>query len=100
MPLQYSGIVDEHLAVRRAVGLFDVSHMGKIFIEGPMAHAFLDRLSANDVPTSSGKARYTHLLREDGTILDDVIVTCLAPDRRSEERRVGKECRSRGAPCH
>ena len=46
-----------------------------------MAHAFLDRLSANDVPTSSGKARYTHLLREDGTILDDVIVTCLAPDR-------------------
>src|SRR5207247_952774 len=81
MPLQYSGIVDEHLAVRRAVGLFDVSHMGKIFIEGPMAHAFLDRLSANDVPTSSGKARYTHLLREDGTILDDVLVTCLAPDR-------------------
>ena len=81
MPLQYSGIVDEHLAVRRAVGLFDVSHMGKIFVEGLMAHAFLDRLSANDMPTSSGKARYTHLLREDGTILDDVIVTCLAPDR-------------------
>ncbi len=81
MPLQYSGIVDEHLAVRRAVGLFDVSHMGKIFIEGPTAHAFLDRLSANDVPTSAGKARYTHLLREDGTILDDVIVTCLAADR-------------------
>ncbi len=81
MPLQYSGIVDEHLTVRRAVGLFDVSHMGKIFIEGPTAHAFLDRLSANDVPGASGKARYTHLLREDGTILDDVIVTCLAPDR-------------------
>lgn len=81
MPLQYSGIVDEHLAVRRAVGLFDVSHMGKIFIEGPAAHAFLDRLSANDVPTLPGKARYTHLLREDGTILDDVIVTCLAADR-------------------
>lgn len=81
MPLQYSGIVDEHLTVRRAVGLFDVSHMGKIFIEGPAAHAFLDRLSANDVSTSAGKARYTHLLREDGTILDDVIVTCLAPDR-------------------
>src|SRR5437016_6419444 len=78
MPLQYSGIVDEHLAVRRAVGLFDVSHMGKIFIDGPTAHAFLDRLSANDVPTLSGKARYSHLLREDGTILDDVIV-------RSEE---------------
>src|SRR5947209_19192341 len=81
MPLQYSGIVDEHLAVRRAVGLFDVSHMGKIFVEGPLAHAFLDRLSANDVPTSSGKARYTHLLRQDGTIHDDVFVTCLGPDR-------------------
>ncbi len=81
MPLQYSGIVDEHLTVRRAVGLFDVSHMGKIFVEGPTAHAFLDRLSANDVPTLPGKARYTHLLREDGTILDDVIVTCLAADR-------------------
>src|SRR2546426_330716 len=81
MPLQYSGIVDEHLTVRQAVGLFDVSHMGKIFVEGSTAHAFLDRLSANDVPTSSGKARYTHLLREDGTILDDVIVTCLASDR-------------------
>src|SRR5437879_11017235 len=81
MPLQYSGIVEEHLAVRRAVGLFDVSHMGKIFVEGPTAHAFLDRLSANDVPALAGKARYTHLLREDGTILDDVIVTCLAADR-------------------
>src|SRR2546427_764900 len=81
MPLQYSGIVDEHLAVRRAVSLFDVSHMGKIFVEGPTAHTFLDRLSANDVPTLAGKARYTHLLREDGTILDDVIVTCLAADR-------------------
>src|SRR5947208_11809975 len=81
MPLQYSGIVDEHLTVRQAVGLFDVSHMGKIFVEGPTAHAFLDHLSANDVPTSSGRARYTHLLREDGTILDDVIVTCLAANR-------------------
>src|SRR5437879_7328274 len=81
MPLQYAGIVEEHLAVRRAVGLFDVSHMGKIFIEGPTAHAFLDRLSANDLPAISGRARYTQLLRDDGTILDDVIVTCLAPDR-------------------
>src|SRR3989454_9996617 len=81
MPLQASRLVDEHLAVRCAVGLFDVSHMGKIFVDGTKAHAFLDRLSANDVPTLSGKARYTHLLREDGTILDDVIVTCLAADR-------------------
>ncbi len=81
MPLQYSGIVEEHLAVRRAVGLFDVSHMGKIFLEGPTAYASLDRLSANEIPASPGRARYTQLLRDDGTILDDVIVTCLAADR-------------------
>ncbi len=81
MPLQYSGIVEEHRTVRRALGLFDVSHMGKIFVEGSTAHAFLDRLSANDLPATPGRARYTHLLRDDGTILDDVIVTRLAPDR-------------------
>src|SRR3989442_14172130 len=60
MPLQYSGIVDGHLTVRQAVGLFDVSHMGKILVEGPTAATFLYHLSANDVPTSPGKARYTH----------------------------------------
>lgn len=81
MPLQYSGIVDEHLTVRSAVGLFDVSHMGKMFIDGDNAHGFLDYLSANAVPTTPGRARYTHLLHEDGTILDDVIVTCLSPTR-------------------
>src|SRR5207237_5084864 len=81
MPLQYAGIVEEHLAVRKALGLFDVSHMGKIFIEGRESHAFVDFLSANDIPSTPGRARYTHLLRDDSTILDDVIVTCLAPDR-------------------
>src|SRR3989442_3344285 len=69
MPLQYSGIVDEHLAVRRAVGLFDVSHMGKIFVEGPTAPTVLDRLSANDVPTVAGQTREKHLPRADGTNL-------------------------------
>ena len=81
MPLQYTGIVEEHLTVRKAVGFFDVSHMGKLFIEGAGGHAALDYLSANDIPSTPGRARYTHLLRDDGTILDDVIVTCLAPDR-------------------
>ena len=81
MPLQYTGIVDEHLAVRKAAGLFDVSHMGKILVEGAGAHAFLDGLSANDVPTKSGRARYTHMLREDGTTIDDVIITTLGDDR-------------------
>lgn len=81
MPLQYTGIIEEHLKVRRSVGLFDVSHMGKIFVEGPSAHGFLDGLSANAIPSASGRAKYTHLLRDDGTIIDDVIVTCLAPNR-------------------
>ena len=81
MPLQYTGIVEEHLTVRKTVGLFDVSHMGKIFVEGPSSHDFLDHLSANEIPSTPGRARYTHLLRDDGTIIDDVIVTCLAPDR-------------------
>lgn len=78
MPLQYSGIVDEHLTVRRDVGVFDVSHMGKLLVVGSSAHAFLDRLSVNDVPTASGRARYTHLLREDATIIDDIIITALS----------------------
>src|SRR2546426_2286340 len=81
MPLQYTGIVEEHLTVRKSVGLFDVSHMGKIFLEGSASHDFLDRLSANEISWTPGRARYTHLLRDDGTIIDDVIVTCLAPDR-------------------
>ena len=81
MPLQYTGIVEEHVTVRNAVGLFDVSHMGKIFIEGPASHDFLNHLSANEISSTPGRARYTQLLRDDGTIIDDVIVTCLAPDR-------------------
>src|SRR3972149_5233793 len=81
LPLQYAGIVGEHLAVRSVAGIFDVSHMGKLFVEGPGARPFLDGLSANDVPTLPGRAAYTHLLREDGTILHDVIVTCLSTDR-------------------
>jgi len=81
MPLQYSGIVEEHLTVRKSVGLFDVSHMGKVFVEGSASHDFLDHLSANEISSVPGRARYTHLLRDNGTIIDDVIVTCLAPDR-------------------
>jgi len=81
MPLQYTGIVEEHLAVRRAAGLFDVSHMGKLLLEGPGTSAAVDRFSTNDIPASPGRCRYTHLLDEGGRILDDVIFTCLGPDR-------------------
>ena len=81
MPLQYSGIVDEHLTVRRTVGLFDVSHMGKLLVQGASAHRFLDGLSVNDIAAVPGRARYTHLLRDDGTTIDDLIITALSPDR-------------------
>lgn len=81
MPLLYTGIVEEHAAVRTAAGLFDVSHMGKLLLEGPGTHAAVNRLSTNDVPNVPGRARYTHLLDDRGRILDDVIFTCLAPDR-------------------
>src|SRR6267143_2955938 len=74
-------IVELHLAVRRAAGLFDVSHMGKLLIEGPGASAAVNALSTNDIPATPGRARYTHLLDDAGRILDDVIFTCLAPDR-------------------
>lgn len=80
MPLYYTSIREEHRAVRTAVGLFDVSHMGKLLVSGAGAARGLDTLSANGVPAEPGRARYTHLLRPDGTILDDVIFTCLAPD--------------------
>ncbi len=81
MPLQYTGIVAEHLAVRRDAGLFDVSHMGKVLVSGPSAGEFLNRLSANDLPKKAWRARYTHLLDDEGRIIDDVIISCLAPDR-------------------
>ena len=81
MPLLYAGIVEEHLAVRRTAGLFDVSHMGKLLIEGPGASAAVNTLSTNDIPATPGRARYTHLLDDAGRILDDVIFTCLAPER-------------------
>jgi len=81
MPLQYRGIVAEHLAVRQGAGLFDVSHMGKILVSGPSAWSFLSRLSTNDVADRPPRARYTHLLDEDAHIIDDVIITCLGPDR-------------------
>lgn len=81
MPLQFEGIVAEHLGVRRDAGLFDVSHMGKILVSGPTAWLLLSRLSTNDIPTVPPRARYTHLLDDDGRIIDDVIVACLGRDR-------------------
>jgi aminomethyltransferase len=82
MPVQYEGIRAEHLAVRRAVGVFDVSHMGEVETVGPGAEAFLQRLLSNDVSRIPERgAQYAVLCREDGGVLDDLFTYRLAPDR-------------------
>jgi aminomethyltransferase len=80
MPVEYSGIAAEHLAVRRRAGLFDVSHMGEIEIAGKNAAAAVDRLVCSDVSgLSIGQARYTGLLTPEGTFVDDLLVYRMAP---------------------
>jgi aminomethyltransferase len=82
MPVQYDGVRPEHLAVRSACGVFDVSHMGEIETSGPQAEALLQRLLSNDVSRLDvGGAQYSVLCREDGGILDDLFTYRLAEDR-------------------
>ncbi len=82
MPQQYSSIRDEHFAVRQAAGLFDVSHMGRLWIAGPGAEAYLQRLLTNDVASvAPGHAIYTQMCRDDGGTIDDLVVY-----RETEER--------------
>ncbi|MSR22859.1 MAG: glycine cleavage system aminomethyltransferase GcvT [Gemmatimonadetes bacterium] len=80
MPVHYpSGIQAEHRRVREAAGLFDVSHMGKVSIEGPGALAFVQHLTVNDVSVlEPGQAQYSAFCREDGGVLDDLLVYRLA----------------------
>ncbi len=82
MPLYYTSIVKEHMAVRGSVGIFDVSHMGEIFIEGHDALDFVDYLlcaKLKDIP--SGKVKYSFLLKEDGGIVDDLLVYVFSPEK-------------------
>ncbi|MFQ5349685.1 MAG: glycine cleavage system aminomethyltransferase GcvT, partial [Thermoanaerobaculia bacterium] len=82
MPVQYSGVIDEHRAVRAAAGLFDVSHMGEIRVAGPGAEAALERLTPNNVARlKPGRAHYSALLTERGTYVDDLLVYRLSDDR-------------------
>ncbi len=78
MPVQYESILDEHKAVRRAAGLFDVSHMGEILVSGPEAGAFLNHLVTNDVSRlSPGRVIYTPMCRSDGGVVDDLLISDL-----------------------
>ena len=74
MPVQYAGVIPEHLAVRRDAGVFDVSHMGELEVEGPRAGVLLQGSLSNDLDISPGEAQYTLLTNEDGGIVDDLIV--------------------------
>jgi aminomethyltransferase len=81
MPVQYSSIVDEHLAVRRAAGIFDISHMGEICVNGPSAEAFLNRTLTNDIrKLAVGQGQYTLMCNEHGGVVDDLYAYRLGDD--------------------
>ena len=74
LPQQYTSIRDEHIAVRKVAGLFDVSHMGRLILRGPRAQAYLQGLLTNDISIEPGRAVYTLMCKPDGGIIDDLIV--------------------------
>ena len=81
MPIQYTGIIDEHTAVRTRVGLFDLSHMGRVRVQGRDRRAFLQKiLTINVDKVPEGKCRYTFFLTEKGTPIDDLILYAGGPD--------------------
>lgn len=81
LPVQFSGILEEHEAVRTNVGLFDVSHMGEITVRGPQAMELLQRSTCNDVAKlDNGRAHYTGLLYPTGGFVDDILIYQIAPD--------------------
>lgn len=82
MPIEYTGIIDEHLTVCNGVGVFDVSHMGEFWVKGPNALAFLQQVTSNNVGTlSPGKIQYTCFPNEDGGIVDDLLVYQYEPEK-------------------
>ncbi len=82
MPVQYSGVISEHLAVRQAAGLFDVSHMGEVEISGADALAFLQAVTTNDLSRlEDGQVQYTAMCYENGGVVDDLTLYRFAEDR-------------------
>ena len=81
LPLYFESIIKEHEAVRTRCGVFDVSHMGRLKIEGPSALELLERTNANSVGSlKPGESLYSHMLNSSGGIIDDLIVSCLSPN--------------------
>jgi aminomethyltransferase len=110
MPIQYRSIVEEHQAVRRSAGMFDISHMGRLFFSGEKALDFLESIFTNEVRSmKSGQARYGLLCNEEGGILDDVLLyrfketwplVVNASNREKIVSWLGRHQRERGAEIH
>lgn len=82
MPIEYSGIIDEHLTVCQGVGVFDVSHMGEFWVKGPKALAFLQKVTSNNVAVlTPGKIQYTCFPNDKGGIVDDLLVYQYEPGK-------------------
>ena len=82
MPIEYSGIKDEHMTVRNSVGVFDVSHMGEFWIKGPNARELVQRVTSNDISKLTiGQAQYSCFPNGRGGIVDDLLVYYYGPDK-------------------
>ena len=82
MPIEYSGIIDEHLTVCQGVGVFDVSHVGEFWVKGPKALAFLQKVTSNNVAVlTPGKIQYTCFPNDKGGIVDDLLVYQYEPEK-------------------
>lgn len=82
MPIEYSGIIEEHLTVCQGVGVFDVSHMGEFWVKGPSALEFIQQVTSNNAAVlTPGKIQYTCFPDEDGGIVDDLLVYAYEPDK-------------------
>ncbi len=82
MPVQYKGVIEEHKAVREKVGLFDISHMGEIFVEGERAQGFINFITTNDITRiKDGGCQYAACCYENGTVVDDVISYQFSPQK-------------------
>lgn len=82
LPVQYSGVIEEHMAVRQKAGLFDVSHMGEVIISGPDALKNINHLYTNDFTNmQDGRVRYSPMCNEEGGVVDDLVVYRMAADK-------------------
>ncbi|MGB2579980.1 aminomethyltransferase [Elusimicrobium simillimum] len=81
LPIQFAGIIAEHNAVRESAGMFDVSHMGQLLMTGSDAHKFLEYTTSNKIKNTPGAGTYTHVLNENGGVVDDVVAFCLEQDK-------------------